>query len=187
VIDVGSRTARVGSLAIALCLLALVGAPSVAACSPPFGQPTIAALGPNQLVLLGVTGDKVPTGREFRVERAWNADANTSPIVIAFKEGEPVGDCSYPMSTGRRLVIAPDRQPDGRLSADLVTLQADPNSDDGRRYLAEAQRLFGDGTVPVNASPAGGTGGAGGAVGLVALAAVGLLLIAGIALVWRRA
>ena len=45
-----------------------------------------------------MTGNPAPGGRLFHVERAWNADVPTSPIVIAFKEGEPVGDCSYPVA-----------------------------------------------------------------------------------------
>lgn len=136
----GGRMAWVGVLLGAL-FLGLVAAPSAAACSPPFGQPTIAGLGPHQLVLLGWTGDPAPDARFFHVERAWNGEVPTSPIVIAFKEGEPIGDCSYPVSRGQHLVIAPDMEPGGRLSASLVTLQADPNTDDGTRYLAEAEAL----------------------------------------------
>jgi hypothetical protein len=36
----------------------------------------------------------------------------------------------------------------GRLSADLGTLQADPESEAGIAYLAEAVQLFGSGAVP---------------------------------------
>ena len=146
---------RIRALFVAVAALAAVSiAPgSAVACSPAFGQPTIAELGPQQVVLLGVTGAKVPAGRLFHVERAWNADVPTSPIVIAFKEGEPVGDCSYPVASGTRLVIAPWREPDGTLSADLGTLQADPLSEDGTRYLAEAAQLFGEGTVPAETTP----------------------------------
>lgn len=154
----------------------------VAACSPPF-EPTIAKLGPNQMVLLGVTGDRVPSGRVFHVERQWNVDSNTSPIVIAFKEGDPVGDCSYPVAAGQRLIIAPDVEPDGRLSANLATLQADPNSEDGRRYIAEAHALFGEGTVPVETRSPDDVGRA---IGLVALAVFGTLAIAAIVVIWRR-
>jgi hypothetical protein len=57
------------------------------------------------------------------------------------------------VAPGTRLVIAPWRQPDGTLYADLGTLQADPLSEDGQRYLAETARLFGAGTVPVDAIP----------------------------------
>jgi hypothetical protein len=134
--------------------LALALAPAGALACSPVADPTIAALGPGQVVLLGVTGERVPSGRLFHVERAWNGDIPTSPIVIAFQEGEPVGDCSYPVPSLMRLVIAPDRAPDGSLTANLATLQADPRSPDGVRYLAEARRLFGDGTVPVDTTPA---------------------------------
>ncbi len=68
--------------------------------------------------------------------------------MIAFKEGEPLGDCSYPVSAAQRLIIAPDLEADGRLSANLVTLQADPTTDRGRAYLAEAIDLFGPGVIP---------------------------------------
>ena len=147
-------------------------------------EPTIAALGPNQMVLVGTTGEPVPGGRLFHVERTFNVDSNTTPIVIAFKEGDPIGDCSYPVSAGMHLIIAPDREPDGRLSANLATLQADPDSETGRRYLAEAESLFGPGMVPVSDSmwPAGSLGPI-----LVALvAAVALIAIAVAVLVRRR-
>jgi hypothetical protein len=129
-------------------ILAALTMPSAAvACSPPFVQPTIAALGPNQIVVVGTIGERVDGGRLFHVERAFNGPS-TTPIVIAFKEGEPVGDCSYPVHAGERLVIAPYMEDGGRLSADLGTLQAHPNTADGRRYLDEAIALFGPGVVP---------------------------------------
>ena len=118
------------------------------ACSPPFEEPTIRALGPAQVVVVGTIGDRVAGGRLFHVERSYNGGVTATPIVIAFKEGEPVGDCSYPLTTGTSLIIAPYREPDGRLSADLGTLQADPVSDDGKRYIAEATSLYGRGVVP---------------------------------------
>jgi hypothetical protein len=121
---------------------------SVLACSPPFERPTIRALGPAQLVVVGRVGERVAGGRLFHVERWFNGGEPANPIVIGFKEGEPVGDCSYPVSTGERKIIAPWREPDGRLSADLGTLQADPTSEDGRRLVDEAIALFGPGVVP---------------------------------------
>ena len=124
------------------------------ACSPSFEEPTIRALGPAQVVVMGTIGDRVAGGRLFHVERSYNGGVTATPIVIAFKEGEPVGDCSYPVSTGASLIIAPYREPDGRLTADLGTLQADPSSDAGRRYVAEATTLFGPGVVPPAASVA---------------------------------
>jgi len=149
-----SRRVRATLVAVGAILGSMLAPGAALACSPPFGQPTIAALGPQQVVLLGVTGNPAPGGRLFHVERAWNADVPTSPIVIAFKEGEPIGDCSYPVAAGTRLVIAPWQEPVGTLSADLATLQANPLSDDGQRYLAEAERLFGQGSVPVETTPA---------------------------------
>jgi hypothetical protein len=126
------------------------------ACSPPFLEPTVTALAEGAVVLVGTTGDKVDDGRLFYVERVYGRDISASPIVIAFMEGEPIGDCSYPMSSGVHLVIAPDRDADGSLHADLVTLQADPNSDLGRRYVAEARARYGDGIVPTGQqAPAG--------------------------------
>jgi hypothetical protein len=135
--------------AVAALVAVLLVPVSALACSP-VQDPTIAALGPEQVVLLGVTGDKVPSGRVFHVQRAWNGDVPSSPIVIAFQEGEPIGDCSYPVASGTRLVLAPERAQDGALSANLATLQADPLSEAGRRYLAEAEQLFGPGTVPID-------------------------------------
>ena len=133
--------------------LAPPAAPALA-CSPPFERPTIEAMGPGQVVVVGTTGDRVPGGRLFHVERAYNGGITTTPIVIAFKEGEPIGDCSYPVSAGTHLIIAPYREPDGRLYADLSTLQADPASEDGRLYVAEAESLFGDGTIPIEIATA---------------------------------
>lgn len=133
-----------GLVVVGVCL-----SPAAAlACSPPFEDPTIRALGPDQLVVIGTTGERVPGGRLFHVERWFNWPDPGTPIVIAFKEGEPMGDCSYPVAIGTHLIIAPLRQPDGRLSADLGTLQADPTTDAGRRYVAEAIALFGPGVVP---------------------------------------
>ena len=132
--------------AVAALLFCLATPSGVAACSPPF-NPSIGELGPDQIVLVGTTGERVDGGRLFHVERAFNATF-TSPVVIAFKEGEPVGDCSYPVDPGRHLIITPYREPDGRLSADLGTLQADPESDTGIGYLAEAIELYGGGSVP---------------------------------------
>src|SRR5829696_4673755 len=147
-----TRALGAGSVLALLIAAAMLATAPALACSPAF-NPTIAELGLQQVVLLGETGQPAPGGRLFHVERAWNADVPTSPIVIAFKEGEPVGDCSYPVASGTRLVIAPVRQPDGTLYADLGTLQADPLSEDGQRYLAETAQLFGAGTVPVEATP----------------------------------
>ncbi len=118
------------------------------ACSPPFEQPTIEALGPSQVVVLGTLGERVAGGRLFHVERWYNGAGAATPILIAFQEGEPMGDCSYPVSTGERLIIAPQHGPDGSLSANLTTLQADPATDTGRAYLEEAATLFGPGIVP---------------------------------------
>lgn len=129
-------------------LAALAATTPVLACSPAFEEPTIAALGPDQVVVVGTIGAKVDGGRRFHVERWFNPGPPQAEIVIAFKEGEPVGDCSYPVSEGQRLIIAPDRDDFGTLSAALFTLQADPATDVGLRYLAEAVALFGPGVVP---------------------------------------
>jgi len=120
---------------------------TVVACSPPFEKPTIRALGPAQVVVVGTIGQRVQSGRLFHVERWFNGGPPVTPIVIAFKEGEPIGDCSYPVRTGASLIIAPYREPNGRLTADLGTLQADPMTGTGREYLAEAVALFGPGAV----------------------------------------
>jgi hypothetical protein len=142
-----------------------------AACSPPF-NPTINDVEPSQLVVVGTIGERVDGGRLFHVERAWNGGSLTTPIVIAFKEGEPVGDCSYPVSSGTRLIITPWRD-GGRLSADLGTLQADPASETGRRYTAETVARFGPGVVPASQPPPTSTDTA----GLdVTVAAVGVAL-----------
>ena len=58
------------------------------------------------------------------------------------------GDCSVPMGAGVPLIIAPYFEADGRLHASLATLQADPSSEQGQKYLAEAMSLFGPGVVP---------------------------------------
>lgn len=134
-------------LACTLGLAIWLSPTTVLACSPPFEDPSIAALGPDQVVVVGMIGEKVDGGRLFHVERWFNGGVPATPIVIAFKEGEPVGDCSYPVSTGQHLIIAPDKV-DGRLTADLITLQADPSTDIGRRYIAEAVALFGPGLTP---------------------------------------
>jgi hypothetical protein len=122
------------------------------ACSPPSPEPTVTALPQGAVVLVGTTGDRVEGGRQFYVERVYAGNVPASPIVIAFKEGEPIGDCSYPMSSGVHLVIAPNEEADGSLHADLVTLQADPASALGREFIAQAQARYGDGVVPAGAT-----------------------------------
>lgn len=122
------------------------------ACSPPSPEPTVTALPEAAVVFVGTTGDKVEGGRLFYVERVYAGNISGSPVVIAFKEGEPIGDCSYPMSSGVHLVIAPNEEADGSLHADLVTLQADPASALGREFIAQAQARYGDGVVPAGAT-----------------------------------
>jgi hypothetical protein len=141
------KVRRFGAIALGGLLGLVAPAPVVLACSPSF-NPTIAELGPGQLVVVGTVGERVSGGRLFHVERWFNGVDPGTPIVIAFKEGEPVGDCSYPVRTGEHKIIAPFREADGTLYADLGTLQADPGTPDGQRYLAEAQALFGPGVVP---------------------------------------
>lgn len=145
---------KVGRLAALLIGVLAVFAvpPSVSACSPVF-NPMIRALGPAQIVVVGTVGEKVPGGRLFHVERWFNGGEPGTPIVIGFKEGGPVGDCSYPLATGEHKIIAPIREPGGTLYADFGTLQADPDSGEGRKYLAEAIALFGQGVVPVPIAP----------------------------------
>ena len=134
-------------------VLAVVAAPaSASACSPSF-NPTIRELGPEQVVVVGRVGEKVAGGRVFYVERWFNGGEPMTPIVIGFKEGEPVGDCSYPVVMGEHKIIAPMLEADGTLYADLGTLQADPDSVEGRKYVAEAIALFGQGIVPVGVDP----------------------------------
>ena len=153
-------------------------------------EPTIAKLGPDQVVVVGTTGERVPGGRIFNVSRWFNGGKPVTPILIEFKEGEATGDCSYPVSAGTDLIIAPYVEEDGRLHADLATLQADPSSEQGQKYIAEAISLFGPGVVPPPApdvAPAPDRGSAF-EIGYVVLAfAVGALLVLGIlALVGRR-
>ncbi len=140
------RAFRVAALAWGGFLIFL-GPTATLACSRPF-EPTVQALGPDQVVIVGTVGPRVEGGRAFDVQRWFNGGDPESPIVIAFKEGQPVGDCSYPVSSGAELIIAPDREADRTLSANLATLQADPSSEEGQRYLAEATALFGAGVVP---------------------------------------
>jgi hypothetical protein len=176
-----------GRVAVFAALVLHVSAVSVDACSPPFEEPTIRALGPQQLVVVGRIGAKVPGGRLFHVERWFNGGRPTTPLIIAFKEGDPIGDCSYLVAEGAHLIIAPRMTPDG-LAADLSTLQADPATDVGRRYLAEAIVLFGYGVVPT-AIPAERP--AGELPDLIPITAAVLVAVLGLfgvvlALSWRR-
>jgi hypothetical protein len=129
--------------AAGLVLAGLFPGPAFA-CSPPFEKPTIRGLGPGQVVVIGTIGERVAGGRQFLVERWFNGGQPAPSITIAFKEGPATGDCSYPVATGTRLIIAPEIQ-DGRLAANLLTLQADPTSEVGLAYVAEATALFGPG------------------------------------------
>ena len=188
-------TAGMARRCVAFALLAVVigslgTARPVSACSPPF-NPTIEELGPAQVVVVGTTGERVVGGRLFHVERWFNGNAPVTPIVIAFKEGEPVGDCSYPVSAGTRLIIAPYME-EGRLAADLGTLQADPDSEAGRRYVEEAIRLFGPGVPPApnpdvpSAIPMQPTGTNAATGAPIIVLAAGLIVIGAIALAIRR-
>jgi hypothetical protein len=134
--------------ALSAVVLVAGGVATTSACSPLFEQPTIAALGPDAVVVVGTIGEQVDGGRLFHVQRAFSGGVTSTPMVIAFKEGPAIGDCSYPVTQGARLLIATVRDADGRVPVDLVTLQADPATPDGQRYLAEATALFGPGTVP---------------------------------------
>ena len=125
--------------------LLLVATSPAVACSVA-GDMAIKDLGPDQIVLVGTIGDRVAGGRVFNVERVYNGPP-TAQIFIAFREGQ-YDDCTYEATEGTRLVIAPDRGDNGRLRADLGTIKADPASDDGRRYIAEATALFGPGIAP---------------------------------------
>ena len=148
------RPRRVVGAGVALAALVWLVAPSTAlACSPPF-DPSIEALGPDQVVVVGTIGESMPGGRHFRVSRWFNGVDPRADLVIAFKEGDPVGDCSYHPTIGQPMIIAPFVEGNGRLSADLATLQAPIGSDEATRYVAEAERLFGPGTVMHPAEPA---------------------------------
>jgi hypothetical protein len=162
-------------------LLVLTQAGHAAACSAPFEQPTLAALGPEQIVVVGSIEEPVAGGRHFAVEHWYNGSAPRSDLVIAFKEGEPTGDCSYRPVLGEPIIVAPVMAANGALSADLTTLQAPIGSEDGRRYLAEAQRLFGPGLAPPVDLP--GASESTSAWRLVALVAVSLAVI-GVAGIW---
>lgn len=177
--------ARLVVAAIGSVMLAIVAASPAVACSPPFEPPTIAALGPDAVVVVGTIGERVEHGRLFHVRRAYSGGVTSTPIVIAFKEGEPVGDCSYPVSEGQRLVLAVARDRDARIHVDLATLQADPATPDGQRYIAEAESLFGPGSVPQPASTAPGPGFAVAALAAGVLAA-GALAAVGAGLLLRR-
>ena len=140
-------------LLFAVAFASFIAPTSASACSPP-PDPTIEALGPGQVVVLGTIGERVPGGRLFHVERWYNGGGpRLTPILIAFQEGEPVGDCSYIVSTGTRLIIAPDMDADGRLSANIATIQGDPATPEGRKWVDEATRLFGAGVVPESVEP----------------------------------
>jgi hypothetical protein len=167
---------------VALWATATAGA--TLACSPPSPEPTVTALPEGAVVLVGTTGDKVEGGRLFYVERVYAGNVPTSPIVIAFKEGEPIGDCSYPMSSGVHLVIAPNQEPDGSLHADLVTLQADPASALGQQFIAQAQARYGDGLVP--SGPTAPVSGATGGDLRLTFAGLGLVAALGAWIFWRR-
>lgn len=170
----------------AVATLLLGDTSSALACSPPFEPITLRGLGPQQVVVVGTIGDHVPGGRIFHVERWFNGGVPSAEIVIAFKEGEAVGDCSYPVQTGQHLIIAPILEADGRLSADLVSLQADPASEVGQGYLREATALYGPGVVPPAAEPTPAPASSDQPwIILAAVAAVTIVVAAG-AVAWRR-
>jgi hypothetical protein len=130
------RPRRVVGAGVALAALVWLVAPSTAlACSPPF-DPSIEALGPDQVVVVGTIGESMPGGRHFRVSRWFNGVDPRADLVIAFKEGDPVGDCSYHPTIGQPMIIAPFVEGNGRLSADLATLQAPIGSDEATRFVA---------------------------------------------------
>jgi hypothetical protein len=142
------RSSRILAVILAAAVLFWMLPAAASACSPDF-EPTIAKLGPDQVVVVGTTGERVPGGRIFKVSRWFNGAKPVTPILIDFKEAkEAIGDCSYPVSAGTDLIIAPYFEADGRLHANLATLQADPSSEQGQEYIAEAISLFGPGVVP---------------------------------------
>ena len=78
-----------------------------------------------------------------------------TPILIEFKEGESSGDCSYPVAADTPLIIAPYREADGRLHADLGDAAGRPVIGAG----AEVHRR-GDGAVRSGRRSTAGSGGA---------------------------
>jgi hypothetical protein len=178
--DRGRLAVCASSLLLASITLTMALASTASACSALFEEPTIAALGPDAVVVVGTIGEQVDGGRLFHVERAFNGGVTTTPMVVAFKEGPAIGDCSYPVTQGARLLIATVRDADGRVPVDLVTLQADPATPDGLRYLAEATSLFGPGTVP---TPLSSPGPPAPSMALVVLVGVATLAVA--VLSWR--
>jgi hypothetical protein len=176
------RPGPIRLLIAALGAIALTtgGVATTSACSALFEEPTIAALGPDAVVVVGTIGEQVDGGRLFHVQRAFSGGVTSTPMVIAFKEGPAIGDCSYPVSQGARLLIATVRDDEGRVPVHLLTLQADPASPDGLRYLAEAAALFGPGIVPESLAPPEPPAPS---VALVVL--VGLAIFAASLLAWR--
>ena len=95
----GAEMLRARSVVASVWLVALVlfvRPSSAAACSPLFDPPTIADVGPAQVVVVGMTGERVAGGRLFHVTRWFNGQGAVTPIVIAFKEGPSSGDCGLP-------------------------------------------------------------------------------------------
>ena len=109
---------------------------------------SLADLGKDQIFLVGTIGERFAGVRTFHVERSFNGTVPASEIVIVFKEGPPIGDCSYYPVAGTRVFIAPYREADGRLHAVVVTIQVHPDSEAGKAYIAEVMALYGPGNVP---------------------------------------
>ena len=105
-------------------------------------------LRPRPVVLIGTTGGPGRGWTGVPCRALVQPHQSPATIAIAFNEDEPIGDCSYPIIPGMHMVLAQYQDVPGRLSADLGTLQAHPDSDLQRQYIAEAERLFETGSAP---------------------------------------
>ena len=141
-----TRSRLVGVLLPLLLLLPSSSAPAtVLACS--CLQQTVNDLPADAIVIIGRVGERSGGARPLAVERWFNGPGMTDVLVIAFQEGEPIGDCSYPVATGERKFIVPDRE-GAMLISHLCTMQAPVDTDYGRELIAAATAHYGPGVVP---------------------------------------
>jgi hypothetical protein len=132
--------------AVGALLLGLATPTGAFACSPPF-DPSIRALGPEQIVLVGTTGERVDGGRLFHVERSFKRHHHVAGR-HRFQgrragRGLQLSGGSWP---------APDHRAVSRTGRTAQRGSRDaaggPDSEAGAGYLAEAIELFGQGYVP---------------------------------------
>jgi hypothetical protein len=184
----------------ALALVASAAtAPCVLACSCVEPLPMAQSIDARTAVVVGQVGAPVAGRYPLVIERWFTGPAPAAVLTVEGAEQDLGGgqvvwnSCGRSFTPGQRLILVGE-QNENLLATSLCSLGAEVASAEGQKLVADAERLFGPGTVPPGApsdpdtAPEGGSNPGWIAAGLVGVAAVGLggLVLAAAVLLARR-